>query len=228
MALIEIDHAPAGAAQPARVKAIILAGGRGTRLAPYTTVLPKPLMPVGDVPILEIVIRQLVAHGVRRIVIATGYLGALIEAYFGTGERLGAEVCYSTETEPLGTAGPLSLARGKIPRDDVLVMNGDVLGDVDYTAMVRYHQQSENVLTIGAYAKTHRVDLGVLDVDGDGRLVGYREKPLHQYLVSMGVYVMKPTVVDMVGDGERCDLPDLVLKVLSGGQRVGIYSHEGT
>ncbi len=207
---------------------IILAGGRGTRLAPYTTVLPKPLMPVGDVPILEIVIRQLAAHGLKHIVVATGYLGALIEAYFGTGEQFGADICYSTETEPLGTAGPIGLARSKIPRDDILVMNGDLLADVDYTAMVLYHQTAGNALTIGAHLKTHHVDLGVLDVDADGQLLGYREKPVHQYLVSMGIYVMQPAVVDMVRGGERCDLPDLVLRVLRDGQRVGIYRHEGT
>jgi NDP-sugar pyrophosphorylase family protein len=207
--------------------AIILAGGRGTRLAPYTTILPKPLLPIGEIPILEIVLRQLKAARIDRIVIAAGYLSSLIQAYFGDGARFGLELSYSVEREPLGTAGPLVAARRGLPPGDVLVMNGDILADLAYQDMAQQHASAGHIITVGAYAKTVRIDLGVLDVDGGGQLVAYREKPVHEFLVSMGVYILSGAAFALLREGEYCDLPELVVRALTQRQSVGIYRHRG-
>src|SRR5262249_15511455 len=129
------------------MKAVILAGGKGTRLAPYTTVFPKPLMPVGDMPILEIMIRQLRHRGITELILCVGYLGALLEAYFGNGEKLGVNISYSYESEPLGTAGPIGLIGGL--DETFFVMNGDLLTTIDFSAMLRFHRDHGRIATIG-------------------------------------------------------------------------------
>ena len=161
------------------MKAVILAGGRGTRLAPYTTILPKPLMPVGDKPILDIIIHQLRHHGFTDITLAVGYLAELLMAYFGQGERFGVQITYSREERPLGTAGPLSL----IPNlsDRFLLMNGDVLTALDYSDMLTHHQASGAIATVAVYPRDVKIDLGVVEYDDQCRLTNYTEKPTHHY-----------------------------------------------
>jgi len=202
-------------------RAVILAGGLGTRLRPYTAVLPKPLMPVGDRPVLDIVVRQLKAHGFERITVATGYLAELIEAMFGAGEKYGIPIDYHRESEPLGTVGALAL----IPEleDDVLVMNGDVLTDIDYGALLARHRESGAAATIATTSREVQITLGVLvteDPDDPERLTGYREKPRIDYEVSMGVYCFAPRAVDLIEPGERLDFPDLVLRLIAAGETV--------
>ena len=207
------------------MRAIILAGGKGTRLAPYTTVFPKPLVPVGDMPILEIVVRQLRRAGVAHITMAVGHLANLLMAFFGDGGRLGLHIDYSLEDTPLGTAGPLALIEGL--DDTFLVMNGDVLTTLDYMALVAYHRQRRAVATIAMHQREVKIDLGVIRVDETNRVVQYVEKPALDYLVSMGVYVFEPTVLRHIERGTRLDFPELIWKLLAADQVVAGFPHSG-
>jgi NDP-mannose synthase len=193
------------------MRAVILAGGKGTRLAPYTVAFPKPLMPLGDVPILEIVVRQLKHYGFTRLTMAVGHLSELIQAFFGDGSRFGVTIDYSREEEPLGTAGPLRQIRDL--NGDFLVMNGDLLTDLDYGEFMRRHRQQANDATIGVFAKQVKIDLGVLERDEEGRIVDYREKPTLEYEVSMGVYAFRREILELIPDG-YFDFPDLVLELI--------------
>lgn len=200
---------------------MILAGGLGTRLRPYTTVLPKPLMPIGDRPILDIVIRQLAAAGFERVTIATGYLAELIEAFFGDGSRHGVPIDYFREEEPLGTVGALSLIDGL--DEDFLVMNGDILTDLDYGALLDDHRAGGQSATIAARSRDVQVSLGVMlfdEADDPTRVTGYVEKPTYSYEVSMGVYCFDPHVREFIPPGHRFDFPDLILRLVDAGETV--------
>jgi NDP-mannose synthase len=208
-------------------RAVILAGGLGTRLRPYTTVLPKPLMPVGDRPILDIVVRQLARAEFERITIATGYLGELIEAFFGDGSRHGIPIDYFREDEPLGTAGALSLIEGL--EQDFLVMNGDILTDMDYSALLDRHREGGQAATIAARRRDVQVTLGVMRFEraGDpGLVTDYVEKPILSYVVSMGVYCFSPRVREYIPAGERLDFPDLILRLIASGETVRAWHSE--
>lgn len=198
-------------------RAVILAGGKGTRLAPYTTVFPKPLMPLGDTPILEIILRQLAAHGFEKATLAVGHLAALIEAFFGDGARFGIELDYARERDPLGTAGPLAFIEGLDA--PFLVMNGDVLSTLDYGDFLAAHAASGAAASIGTFVREQKVDFGVVLSEGD-RVTGYIEKPSNEYLVSMGVYAFSPAALAHITAGERLDFPDLVLRLLDAGEYV--------
>lgn len=199
-------------------KAVILAGGRGQRLAPYTKVFPKPLMPLGETPILEVVLRQLARYGFTDVTLATGHLSQLIEAYFGDGSEVGVRLTYAREQEPLGTAGPLATIDGL--DEPFLVMNGDVLCTLDYGAFLEEHAASGADATVSTHVRENRVDFGVVEADHDGRITGYIEKPTSTYLVSMGVYAFSPAALELIKPGERLDFPDLVLRMLEHGRLV--------
>lgn len=206
---------------------MILAGGKGSRLAPYTAVIPKPLMPLGDRPILDVVLRQLASHGFGRVTIAVGYLAHLIQAVLGDGSEQGVEIDYHLETEPLGTAGPLATIAD---HESLLAMNGDLLTDLDYGAFFAAHKASGNAMTVAVHRRTVKADYGVLHLtEGDDDVVqvtGYEEKPESQITVSMGVYAIEPEALALVPAG-RFDIPDLVLKLLDEGMGVGAYPFEG-
>jgi NDP-sugar pyrophosphorylase family protein len=207
------------------MKAVILAGGRGTRLAPYTTILPKPLMPIGDKPILDIVIRQLRHHRYTDITLAVGYLAELLMAYFGNGERFGVNLKYSREEQPLGTAGPIAL----VPDldDRFLVMNGDVLTAIDYTHMLAQHRASGAIGTIAVYPRSVKIDLGVVEYDEQHHLTNYIEKPTQHYRVSMGIYIFEPRVLQFIPKNQRLDLPDLVKNLVAAGEVMNCYPYDG-
>ncbi len=207
------------------MRAVILAGGVGTRLRPYTTVLPKPLMPVGNYPIAETLVRQLRHYGVREITFAVGYLHQLIEAYFGDGSSWGVKISYLREEQPLGTAGPLA----KLTRytEPLIVLNGDILTDLDFSELYRRHVDSNAEITIAAYNKQVKIDLGVLETDGNQRLNNYIEKPEYSFRVSMGIYVISPTVVPYIPLEERFDFPDLVHKLLDTGGKIQTFAFNG-
>ncbi|MGA2585568.1 MAG: sugar phosphate nucleotidyltransferase [Candidatus Aminicenantales bacterium] len=207
------------------VRAVILAGGTGRRLAPYTTILPKPLMPIDDMPILEVVVRQLRRAGIRDITLAVGYLASLLEAYFGDGSKWGVRICYSREETPLGTAGPLTLVSGL--DHTFLVMNGDLLTTLDYDAMVRFHREQGAVATVGLFDKEVHLDLGVIETDNVNRVTGYVEKPTLHYQVSMGMYVMEPEVLRYIPTGQKFDLPELVKALIAEGLPVIGYQFDG-
>ena len=208
------------------VKAVILAGGRGRRLEPYTSVLPKPLMPVGDRAIVEIIVERLVEYGITDITLCVGYLAHLIEALFN-GRPRGARMTYVHEDSPLGTAGPLRLVDGL--ESTFLVMNGDLLTDLPFNELVDLHRRAGNVLTIATHERRHVVDYGVLHTEpGESpRLVAYDEKPEASLTVSMGVYVMEPEIVHSIPDSAYFDFPQLVQRLLDDGRPVGTFPYAG-
>ena len=209
--------------------AVILAGGKGTRLAPFTTVLPKPLLPIGNRAILEVVVEQLSAAGFRDQTFAVGYLAHLIEAVFKDGSDYDVEINYLREHEPRGTAGVLADMTDL--DEPFLMMNGDVLTTLDYRQLYDAHCQAGNALTIATHIRSVRSDYGVLELDGKladtRRVTGWQEKPEHMHVVSMGVYIVSPLVCDYALDDEPVDLPDVVMRLLEDGQPVGSYNYEG-
>ncbi len=207
------------------MRAIILAGGKGVRLAPLTDIIPKPLVPLGGMPIMEIVIRQLKAHGFRHITLAVGYLSELIRAYFQDGSKWGVKLDYSYEPQPLGTAGPLALIKGL--NETFLVMNADVLTNLDYQELLGEHQRHGGMATIAAYQRQVKIDLGVIIPDGDCRIKDYVEKPTSTHLVSMGIYIFAPQVMDFIQPGKYLDFPDLVKILLQAGHAVHYHNFSG-
>jgi NDP-mannose synthase len=208
------------------MKAVILAGGTGTRLAPYTRVFPKPMMPIGDKTILEVLIAQLKRAGVDEIIITVGHLAGLMRAFFKDGRDYGLQIRYSYEDHPLGTAGPLSLVDGL--DDTFIVSNGDVLTLLDIQRLVAFHKsQGDALATIATHCRQVHIDLGVIETDADHTVTGYIEKPTLEYLVSMGLYVFSPAILDYIPYNERLDFPDLVLKLLADGKRVTHYRYAG-
>jgi NDP-mannose synthase len=207
------------------MKAVILAGGRGTRLRPYTTSFPKPLMPIGEHPVLEILLRQLKRHGVTEVTVLTGHLAYLIEAYFGDGAELGLKLEFIREDAPLGTAGPLRALRSAIA-GDFMVMNGDLLTDVDFGALVDQHRASGADVTISTCRRPERLELGVLTIADGGRVTGYDEKPTLELDVSMGLYAMSANVLDRIPEGHY-DMPDLIRDLIADGRQVSSRRHDG-
>ena len=207
------------------MRAVILAGGIGSRLAPYTTVLPKPLMPLGDMPILELLIRALKKQDLGEITLSVGYLSSLIMAYLGNGERLNATIEYSHETEPLGTAGPLAIVEGL--DSTFLAMNGDLLTDLDFGKIIEFHRKNKADATVGVYSREVKIDFGVIKTNKSGCLTDYIEKPTFQYQVSMGVYVLEPIVLEFIPRNTRFDFPDLIKALMTENRRVCGYVHSG-
>jgi NDP-sugar pyrophosphorylase family protein len=207
------------------MKALVLAGGKGTRLAPYTKILPKPLMPIGDMPILEILLRQMQRAGIDEVVLTVGHLAGLLQAFFQDGSQLGLSISYSFEDRPLGTAGPLSLVSGL--DDTFIVANGDVLTTLDLSALVDYHLQRGATATIATHVRKVNIDLGVIQFDDGNRLVGYIEKPTYEFRVSMGIYVFEPRVLDYIEYKTYLDFPDLVLRLIEAGELVVGYPFTG-
>ncbi len=209
---------------------MILAGGKGSRLGPYTTVLPKPLLPVGDCAILDVVVHQLRHLGFTELTLAVGYLAHLVRAAMGDGSRWGIEIDYAEEREPLGTVGPLAAIEGL--DESFIVMNGDVLTSLDFAGLLDVHAESGNVLTIASHRRVVSTDYGVLHVDSAGdpptqAVLGFEEKPEIPYIVSMGVYAMSPRALDFIEPGSYLDLPELVLRLLAAGEGVGSYLFDG-
>jgi NDP-mannose synthase len=207
------------------LKAIVLAGGRGTRLAPYTSVLPKPLMPIGDQSILEVVVDQLERAGVVDIHFCVGYLAHLIEAVFDSRQNGHVNITYVREQEALGTAGPLRLVNDL--ESTFMVMNGDILTTLDYRELVGCHREQGNVLTIATHERSIKVDYGILHLDDHSRVRGFEEKPQIHSRVSMGIYVMEPSVLEHIPPDRHFDFPDLVHALIAADLPVGGYRHDG-
>ncbi|MFQ5921935.1 MAG: NDP-sugar synthase [Anaerolineales bacterium] len=207
------------------MKAVVLAGGKGTRLAPYSQILPKPLMPIGDMPILEVLLRQMSRYGIRDVVLTVGHLAELLESYFRDGSRFQVSLHYSRESEPLGTAGPLSLIENL--DQTFLVANGDVLTTLDLGELVKYHHAQGATATISMHQKQVSIDLGVIQLDGGNKVMNYIEKPSMEYKVSMGIYVFEPQVLNYIPKGKHLDFPDMVMSLLQNGERVVGYPFDG-
>ena len=206
-------------------RAVILAGGKGTRLRPYTIVLPKPLMPIGDYPILEIVVRQLVSYGFDHLTMAVNHQAELIKAFFGDGRKWDVRIDYSLEDRELSTMGPLRLIPD-LP-ENFLVMNGDILTDLDYSDFFESHARQGNCFTISSYEREHQVDYGVLATDGSGRLSGFQEKPITRYEVSMGIYMLNRRVVDRIPADRPYGFDSLMKDLLSANERVNVRRFGG-
>jgi NDP-mannose synthase len=203
------------------MKAVVLAGGKGTRLAPYTRILPKPLMPIGDTPILEVILRQMKIAGVDQVILTVGHLSELLRAFFQDGHQLGIKIDYSYEEKPLGTAGPISLIDGL--DDTFLVTNGDVLTTLRFGDLIRFHREQGALATIAVHQRKVKIDLGVIQWDGKPQINGYIEKPTYDYCVSMGVYVFEPRVLEYIPQGQYLDFPDLVKILIAAGEKVVGY-----
>ncbi|MEA1834419.1 sugar phosphate nucleotidyltransferase [Methylobacterium durans] len=208
------------------MKAVIQCGGRGSRLMPYTMVLPKPLMPVGSRPVLELLIGWLCRNGISEVIITTGYLGCLIKTLFGDGSKWGIDITYTDEVEPLGTIGPLSLLRDVLD-EPFVVMNGDVLTDLNLARMIDFHARMDASVTIATIARQTKLDFGVLEGPPNGRIQGFREKPCLTHHVSMGVYFLQPDVIRHIPRGMPFGFDDLILRLLSLKTKVVSYRHDG-
>lgn len=207
------------------MKAVVLAGGKGQRLAPYTRIIPKPLMPIGDKPILEIILRQMKRAGIKEVTLTVGYLADLMRLFFQDGSRLGLKINYVQEKTPLGTSGPLSNVEGL--DDTFLVTNGDVLTTLDFKELIDFHKEQGAIATIATHRRRVEINLGVVELDGGNVVNGYREKPCIPYLVSMGVYVFEPRILEYIPKDQYLDFPDLVLKLIAAGEKVSGYVFKG-
>lgn len=207
------------------MQAIVLAGGKGRRLMPYTTVLPKPLMPIGDYPILEVILRQLKHYGFDRVTISTGYLHELIHAYLDSNRTLGLDITYVHEDTPLGTIGPLRLIEDL--DDTFLVMNGDILTDISYPDLIASHRKNKAIATVATYQRVVNIDFGVLEKDDRRRITGFREKPTYHFDVSMGVYVFSNKILDYVPEGEPFGFDQLMYALTAKKEAVYSYPHNG-
>ena len=208
------------------MKSVILAGGKGTRLKPYTTNFPKPLMPVGEKPILEVVINQLKKANITDIIITTGHLEELIRAFFMDGKKYGVKITYSVEDQPLGTAGPLNLLRSQLT-ETFLLMNGDVLCDVNFLNMIKYHKEQKNAATIALTKRNVNIDFGVVKVTEDKLFSGWQEKPTFEYLVSTGIYIFEPESLESMPNEGFFNLPDFILALHRDKKRISGFLHEG-
>ncbi len=207
------------------MKTVILAGGKGTRLRPYTAVLPKPLMPVDDVPILEIILRQLKSFGLDEITVTVGHLASLIETFFGDGSKFGVKIEYFREDKPLGTIGSLRLIEEL--GDDFLVMNGDTLTDLEIPNLIDDHLKNSALATIATYTRNQDVDFGVMELGDKGEIVGFTEKPTYPYNVSMGIYVFNKGIIDFIPAERPFGFDELMLELLQRKQAVRSYPYDG-
>ena len=208
-----------------RGRVVILAGGMGKRLAPYTFVIPKPIVPIGTTPIIEIVLRQLARFEFRDVTIALGHMSEIIRAVAGDGNRFGVNISYSQETKPLGTIGPLTLIDGLT--DDFIVMNADLLTDLDFADLWSYHQKHGGIATVATYVKTTKLELGVLNLDSQERLLGFEEKPTLKHTVSMGIYVFSRRILDYIPQSTFFGFDTLMLELLKRGETVRAYRFDG-
>jgi NDP-sugar pyrophosphorylase family protein len=202
------------AARPGTVtQAVIMAGGKGTRLHPYSALFPKPLMPLGDMPVLELLLRRMQRAGVTDVIIAVNHLGHLIQAFFGDGSKLGLRIRYSNEDQPLGTAGALGNMMDELD-ETFLVTNGDLLTSMDLAAMTRQHMDTRCDASIGVFERENKIDFGLIEFDSENRLCAYREKPTSMYYVSMGIYILQREAIHpCITKGEYLDMPSLLLKM---------------
>jgi NDP-sugar pyrophosphorylase family protein len=207
------------------MQAVLVAGGKGKRLQPYTLVIPKPLIPINNEPIMEVIIKQLAHSGFTRLHICIGYLGELLQTYFGDGSKYGVTITYSKEAKPLGTIGPLTLINSL--DDNFLVMNGDTLSDIDYRAFFQTHVESRALLSIATYAKKVKIELGVMEFDSQNRLRDYIEKPTLHYQVSTGIYALNKKILSLIPHNDYFDFPSLVKLLLGKGEAVHTFQHTG-
>ncbi len=208
------------------MKAVILAGGKGIRLRPYSIVIPKPLVPLGDKPILEILIERLKHSGISELILCVNHLAELIMSYFGDGSKYDVQIEYSIEDMPLSTVAPIKLLK-KLP-ENFLVLNGDLLTDLDFATLYNYHLGKNGLLTVAVYKRKINIDFGVMEIDEEKKVaVGFKEKPGYELNVSMGVYVFNRKILDFIPDNETFGFDNLMRCLLDQKQLVHIYHYDG-
>lgn len=207
------------------MEAVILAGGKGTRLRPYTITIPKPLVPVGEQPILEIILRQLKRSGFEKVTIAVNHHAELIKAYFGKGEKCGIDIAYSEEEKILHTMGPIRLIRN-LPLD-FFVMNGDILTNLDFRGFFNWHIQHKSKFTIATYKRRVEIDFGVIKEGEDNRVIDFTEKPVYNYTVCMGVYMLNREIVDLIPENEPFGVDELIKACLQKNITPMSYAFDG-
>jgi len=205
--------------------AVIQAGGKGTRLRPYTFVVPKPLMPVGDMPVLEILLRWIRRWGIKKSIIATGYLGHLIRALCSNNHKFDLDISFSQEPEPLGTLGGLSLIDSELKKT-FLSINGDLITDLNLREFISYHRSHGGLITVGVTAKDVKIDLGVMDAS-DGIVSNFREKPSLKFMVSMGIYCMESGILELIPKGMPFGFDDLMYEMLEQHLPIHVFEHQG-
>jgi len=206
------------------MRAIILAGGKGTRLRPYTYTLPKPLMPIGgEMPILEIILKQLKNHGFREVTITVNYMAKIIQAFFGDGKEWGLEIDYSLEQKPLGTVGPLTLINN-LP-ETFLVMNGDLLTDLNYKEFYEWHKEKSNDISVATFKRMTQNDSGVLYYDNNLNIYDFKEKPIDFHHISMGIYILNKSVIDPLPKNEKVGFDQLIINAIKNKLRIMAYPH---
>ncbi|MFH1772659.1 MAG: sugar phosphate nucleotidyltransferase [Candidatus Omnitrophota bacterium] len=206
------------------MQAVILAGGKGTRLKPYTVAIPKPLVPIGDLPVLEIIIMQLKRHKIEDIIISTGHLAELIEAYFRKGNKWGVKIRYVREDKALGTAGAIKNIKGLA--NNFILMNGDTLTDLDYNELYNFHLKSNAAVTISAVKREVAIDFGVLQISSDSKLIKYTEKPKRYDYVSMGVNVLSKKCKKYILKGETIGIPELIWKMQAANENISCFKSD--
>lgn len=206
------------------MQAVILAGGKGTRLKPYTTVMPKPLVPVGDLPILEILIRQLAYYRIKEVIISTGHLAELIEAYFKKGSKWGVKIRYIREEKELGTAGAIKNINNL--DDNFIVMNGDILTNINYVDLYKFHIEKRGIATLATVRREVSIDFGIVETDGNASLIDYIEKPKYVKYISMGINVFNKKCKKYISKGESIGIPDLMLRMKAKDEEVYCYKNE--
>jgi len=208
------------------MKAIILAGGKGTRLKPYTTVIPKPLVPVGETAIIEILINQLKKCGIDEVDVCLGHFSEIIMAFLGDGSKWGIKIRYSVETKPMGTVAPIKFLKD-LP-ENFLVMNGDLLTNLDFKDLYAHHLKNNSLLTVSTYNRTSKIDFGVIETEpGTDKVIGFREKPEYNFEVSMGVYVMNRKILDLIPDDMPFGFDDLMITLLQKKESISINRFDG-
>ncbi|MBR0681572.1 nucleotidyltransferase family protein [Roseomonas eburnea] len=208
------------------MQAIVMAGGKGTRLLPYTAVMPKPLMPIGDAPVLERLLRQLGRAGLRRICLAVLHHRQLIQAYFGDGRSLGLEISYAIEDHPLGTCGPVSQVIDAM-EPDFLLLNADLFTDLGFAALLASHREKSADATVALQRRLVTQEFGVADVDEQGRITALREKPTAEHHLVMGVYALRREAIrPWLRPGQRLDMPELLDRMLLAGLKVDGFARD--
>ena len=207
------------------MRAIILAGGKGTRLRPYTYSLPKPLMPIGgETPILGIILKQLQKNDFKRVTITVNYMAKIIQAFFGDGEEWGLNIDYSLEKKPLGTVGPLTLIND-LP-ELFLVMNGDLLTDLNFKKFYEWHKKKGNDMSVATFKRMTQNDSGVIQYDDELNIFRFKEKPIEYNHISMGIYILNKSVVDVLPKNEKIGFDKLIIDAINNGLKIKAYPHE--
>ncbi len=205
-------------------KVVIMAGGKGTRLDPFTKILPKPLIPVGDRPIIELIMERFSSAGFRHFILSLNYKAEMVKMYFMDGFE-DYHIDFVVEDRPLGTAGSLALMHNSL-RDTFFLTNCDIIIDEDYTRILDYHRKSQNIMTVVVSQKKMVVPYGVMEVSEDGRLIGIKEKPAYKMLVNTGFYVMEPEVLSFLPEGKDFSTVELIEALRSRDLPVGVFPIE--